>query len=91
MARLTEGFSGVYQRPVIDRTGLEGRFDFDLFFTPENLGGPFVAFGNLCPVLSGDPPSLSTAMQEQLGIRMRAGEAPVEVLVIESAERPTEN
>ena len=91
MARLAEGFSGVYQRPVIDKTGLEGRFDFDLLFTPENLGGPFVAFGNPCPALTGDPPSLSTAMQEQLGIRIRAGEAPVEVLVIEGAERPTEN
>lgn len=91
MAQLTLGFSGVYQRPVIDRTGLDGRFDFDLLFTPENLGGPFVAFGNPCPALTGDPPSLSTAMQEQLGIRISAGEAAVEMLVIESAERPADN
>src|SRR5688572_15162481 len=64
MAQLTQGLSGVYQRPVIDMTGLEGRFDFDLLFTPENLGGPFVAFGNRCLVAGGDPPSLSKAMQE---------------------------
>src|SRR5687768_7930017 len=91
MAQFTQGLSGVYQRPVVDMTGLEGRFDFNLLFTPDTPGGPGVAFGNSCGAPTGDRPALSTAMQEQLGIRIRAGEAPVEVLVIESAERPTEN
>jgi uncharacterized protein (TIGR03435 family) len=91
MARFTEGLSGVYQRPVVDMTGLEGRFDFDLLFTPDRVGGPGVAFGNSCGTPAGDRPALSTAMQEQLGIRISAGQAPVEVLVIDSAERPTEN
>jgi uncharacterized protein (TIGR03435 family) len=91
MAQLTNGLSGAYQRPVVDMTGLEGRFDFDLGFRPENLGGPFVSFANRCPESTGDKPSMSTAFQEQLGIRIRAGEAPVEVLVIDSVERPTQN
>jgi uncharacterized protein (TIGR03435 family) len=91
MERLTQGLSGVYQRPVVDMTGLEGRYDFNLLFTPDNPKGPGVSFGNTCGAPTGDRPALSTAMQEQLGIRIRAGEAPVEVLVIDSAERPTEN
>ena len=91
MAQLTQGLSGVYQRPVVDMTGLEGRFDFDLSFTPDNPRGPGVAFGSVCPVQTGDGPALSTAMQEQLGLRISADQAPVEVLVIDSAERPTAN
>ena len=91
MAQLTLGLSGVYQRPVVDMTGLTGRFDFDLAFTPDNPGGPGVAFGAICSGQSGDRPALSTAMQEQLGLRIRSGRAPVEVLVIDSIERPKEN
>jgi uncharacterized protein (TIGR03435 family) len=89
--QLTFGLSGVYQRPVVDHTGLEGRFDFDLSFTPDNPGGPGVAFGAACPAATGDRPALSTALQEQLGLRIRSERAPVEVLVIESAERPDDN
>ena len=91
MERLTQGLSGVYQRPVVDMTGLEGRFDFNLLFTPDNPKGPGVSFGNACGAPAGDRPALSTAMQEQLGIRIRAGEAPAQVLVIDNAERPTAN
>ena len=56
MAQLANGLGGAYQRPVVDMTGLEGRFDFDLGFTPENLGGPFVSFANRCPAYTGDKP-----------------------------------
>jgi uncharacterized protein (TIGR03435 family) len=91
MAQITLGLSGVYQRPVVDMTGLDGRFDFDLSFTPDNPGGPGVAFGSTCAAQRGDRPAFSTALQEQLGLRIRAGRAPVEVLVIDSVERPAEN
>ena len=92
MAQITQGLTGVYQRPVVNMTGLEGQFDFDLLFTPDVKGGPGVAFGGgSCGGPTGDRPALSTAMQEQLGLRISGGRAPVEVLVIESAERPTEN
>ena len=50
-----------------------------------------MAFGNACGAPTGDRPALSTAIQEQLGIRISAGQAPVEMLVIDSVERPTEN
>lgn len=92
MPQITQGLTGVYQRPVVDMTGLDGRFDFDLLFTPDVAGGPGVAFGGgSCGGPTGDRPALSTAMQEQLGLRISGGRAPVEVLVIESAERPKEN
>ncbi len=91
MAQFVQGLSGVYQRPVMDQTGLTGRYDFDLVFTPDNPRGPGVAFGNPCTPGPGDRPAFSTAMQEQLGLRIEAGRAQVEVLVIDSVERPSDN
>lgn len=63
-------------RPIVDATGLTGRFDLDMKWTPD-------------PV-SADGISLFTAIQDQLGLRLEPGSAPLEVLVIESAERPTQ-
>jgi uncharacterized protein (TIGR03435 family) len=72
-------------RPVEDRTGLTGLFDFDLDdFSPEgrDLGAPSAA---------GGPPSIFTALQEQLGLKLESTRAPVEVFVIDKVERPTED
>ena len=64
--------------PVLDRTGLKGQFDYDLEFTQNQLS---------------DAPdsrvSIETALREQLGLRAERQRAPMDVLVIESAERPT--
>ena len=62
-------------RPVVDRTGLTGRFDFTLNWAPE--GSP-----------DSDAPSLFTALQEQLGLRLQPARGAVDVLVIDSVERP---
>jgi uncharacterized protein (TIGR03435 family) len=73
-------------RPVFDETGLTGTYSFDLKWTPDAPAG--------APAQpSADPtgPSLFTALQEQLGLRLQAARRPVEVLVIDHAERPTEN
>jgi uncharacterized protein (TIGR03435 family) len=91
MERLVQGLAGVFQEPVVNETKLDGRFDFDLSFTPDNARGPGVAFGANCPQQSDDRPALMTALQEQLGLRLRQGRAPIEVLVVDSAQRPTEN
>lgn len=72
--------SGI-DRPVIDRTGLKGTFDLDLRWTPELAGG-----GN-DPSLAA--PSLFTAVQEQLGLKLEPSRGPVEVFVIDRIERPT--
>lgn len=77
------------QRVVVDRTGLSGLFDIDLSFTPERMpqGPPPPG----APPLNIDPngPSLFTALQEQLGLKLDSEKAPVEVLVIDHVERPT--
>jgi len=75
VSALTEPFGGVTSRPIVDRTGLTGRFDYDLAWTPQAL----------------DPGAASffTAVREQLGLRLEATKAPVDVLVIDAAEKPT--
>ena len=81
-------------RVVIDATGLKGTYDFALQWNP--VGGAVVTAGANPPPVSApqpneDKPSLFTAIQEQLGLKLESQKAPVEVLVIESVEQPTEN
>lgn len=78
----------ILDRPVVNKTGLSGRFDFDLTWAPDET-----QFGGDVPVASPDAPSplLFTAMQEQLGLRLEATRGPVDALVIDTAERPTAN
>jgi uncharacterized protein (TIGR03435 family) len=67
-------------RPVLDRTQLTGNFSFELYFTPENSTDV------------GSEPSLSGAVREQLGLRLEARKAPVELLIIDHVEKvPTGN
>jgi uncharacterized protein (TIGR03435 family) len=73
----------VIGRVVVDRTGLKGNYDFDLTFTPPD---PLTD-----PATSPDAPSIFTAVQEQLGLRLEPQRAPIEFLVIEHVERPSEN
>ena len=90
-------FAGVMQlavldRPVVDRTGLQGRYDFTLTWTPDET--QFASFGVRIPPPSGAadaPPVLFTAVQEQIGLKFESVRAPVEVLVIDRVERPSEN
>jgi uncharacterized protein (TIGR03435 family) len=84
--------TAVLDRPVVDRTGLEGRYDFTLTWTPDET--QFAGLGVRVPPPSGDPnapPGLFTAFQEQLGLRLDSTRAPAEVLVIDRVERPSEN
>jgi len=62
-------------RVVVDRTGLAGGWDFDLKWSPPNTPNP-----------DPDRPSIFTALQEQLGLRLDATTGPVEVLVIDRLE-----
>lgn len=76
-------------RPILDKTGLEGLFDFKLHWTPPPILAPGIPAG---PDTASDPSGVSifTAIQE-LGLKLEAAKAPLEVLVIESVQRPTEN
>jgi uncharacterized protein (TIGR03435 family) len=77
-------------RPVVDKTGLSGRYDFDLEWTPDEtqFGG---ALGRSPNADEAPKPGLFAAIQQQLGLRLEATKGPVEALVIDRAERPTEN
>src|SRR5262245_47509646 len=89
---LTQMLSRIVDRPVIDKTGLSGNFDFTLVFaadqpssTPSPPGVPPP------PAAIADAPSLPTALQEQLGLRLESERGSIEYLVIDRVERPTEN
>ncbi len=83
----------VMDKPVVDHTGLTGRYDFKLKWTPDE--SQFSAFGaHIQPPATEDPnapPSLYTAIQEQLGLKLDAARAPADVLVIDHVERPSAN
>jgi len=77
-------------RPVVDRTGLSGYFALNLRWTPEQPptpDSPGLA-GSPSP---GDPPSIFSALQEQLGLKLESTRGPVDVLVVDHAERPAGN
>ena len=92
LERLVSQTSTELGGPVVDRTGLTGLFDmlFEYASTSRQIPtSPTV----VAPDLSKDPapPALRDALREQLGLRIQAEEGPLEVLVIDSAERPSEN
>jgi uncharacterized protein (TIGR03435 family) len=71
-------------RPIVDETGLAGNFDFTLEFAP--FSGPDVAASS-----SSALPSIFTALEEQLGLKLKTETAPVEVIVIDHVEQPSQN
>ncbi len=87
--------SGVMDKPVVDQTGLTDRYDFQLKWTPDDSQfAQFRGTGAKVPPPSDDPnapPSLYTAIQEQLGLKMGPAKAPDDVIVIDHVEKPSEN
>ncbi len=84
--------SVVLDRPVVDRTGLTGRYDFTLTWTPDE--SQFSSLGVRVPPPSDGPnapPGLFTAVQEQLGLRLESTRAPVDVVMIDRVQRPSAN
>ena len=88
MNRLAEVLSRQMDRPVVNQTGLEGAFDLKLEWTPESAR-PVRVGADGAPTESGL--SIFTAIQQQLGLRLRSEKAQVEMLVIDHAEKPSEN
>jgi uncharacterized protein (TIGR03435 family) len=81
MASLAKAISNRVDRTVIDKTGLAGNFDFDLQWSREESPDP-----------GGDaPPTIFTAIEEQLGLKLQPGKGPVDTLVVDHAEMPSEN
>jgi uncharacterized protein (TIGR03435 family) len=87
MAAFARSMSNPAGRIIVDKTGLIGGFDFELEFSPD----PAAAGGQPAAVSDTNLPSLFTALEEQLGLKLVPERRPVEVLVIDRVERPTEN
>jgi uncharacterized protein (TIGR03435 family) len=80
-------------RPVIDKTGLAGRFDIHLEFAADQATPGLHGLVPDSPAATSDPsgPTIFTAIQEQLGLKLESTKGPVELLVIDHIERPSEN
>jgi uncharacterized protein (TIGR03435 family) len=80
LSMLAEQLTRLVGRPVVDETGLEGGFDFDLEWTPEDT-----------PTDLAQVPPIFTAIQEQLGLRLEARKERTEIIVIDHVEKPDAN
>jgi len=95
MADLVRELARALGEPVLDKTGFTGEFDIDLNYTDEDIvkspGSTALdsAGGNLLP--AGSNLSLVFAAMDQLGLKLQPAKGPVEVLVVDHAERPTPN
>jgi len=91
MAMFANVLSGYVGRPVLDRTARTGSFDLELTFDPASTA-PGVPGAPPGPAPIDDrAPSIFTALQEQLGLKLESTRGQVDILVIDSAERPTPN
>jgi uncharacterized protein (TIGR03435 family) len=101
---LAQTLSRQLGRVVLDRTGLKGNYDFDLKWTPDAgqmgaMGGPPMGPGgpggpggrDMPPPPDPNGPTVFTAVQEQLGLKLESQKGPVEVIVIDHVEKPSEN
>src|SRR5262245_18864286 len=70
----------ITRRPVVDQTGLTGEFVFELEYAPDDA-----------PPGESSAPSVFTAVQEQLGLKLESGKVPAEVIVIDRVEKPSED
>jgi uncharacterized protein (TIGR03435 family) len=90
MAQLAMKLSEALHEPVLDAAGVAGRFDFKLEWTPDDMQArPPSADQRAVNLPEG--PGLFTALQEQIGLKLESGKISAEVLVIDSAEKPSEN
>ena len=90
-ADLARLLSTILGRTVLDKTELSGEYDFNLQWTPDIGDG--LAFKGAPPESprAADGPSIFTAIQEQLGLKLESQKGPVEMLVVDRAEKPAEN
>jgi len=93
MKDFCDGMQGaVMDKPVVDQTGLTDRYDFHLKWTPDM--GQFSQMGARVPPPTDDPnapPSLYTALQEELGLKLEATKAKADVMAIDHIEMPSGN
>jgi uncharacterized protein (TIGR03435 family) len=86
---LVQALSRSMDRIILDQTGLKGKYDVNLKWTPEQSLGAATANGPI--PADQDAPTIFTALQEQLGLKLESSKGPVEVIVIDHVERPSGN
>jgi len=94
LSALSNMLSGLLGRPVVDKTALSGKYDFNLKWAPEEQTGQiFKGAGDSPGPPPAEPagPSIFTAVQEQLGLKLEAQKSPMMVLVIDHIEKPSAN
>jgi len=92
MANLAQKLTDALHLPVADFTGAEGEFDFKLQWTPEDASARPPSGGNKTGSAAADAgPSIFAALQEQLGLKLESRKVPTEVLVIDRADKASEN
>jgi uncharacterized protein (TIGR03435 family) len=90
LENLTRALGGLLQRPIVDRTGLSGKFDVALAFAWDSaIRQSPVPLEQ--PIDPGGPPNIFTALREQLGLRVESTRAPLDYHIVERAEMPTPN
>jgi uncharacterized protein (TIGR03435 family) len=89
MGSIAVGLSDITGRPVVDETGIQGYFDFEMKWTPD--AGAAAPDAAERPTAEAVGPTIFTALQEQLGLKLESKKGPVQILVIDRAERPSEN
>ncbi len=77
------------ERPIDDRTGLNGQCDIEMHWTPQKLSASAQMVGE--PPSGADDPALTAALEEQLGLKLERTRGPIETLVVEAVERPGQN
>ncbi len=84
MARLAETMARRLVQPVVDKTGVGGVYEFELRFTSDDLAASATT--------ADAPPTLFTALQEALGLRLQPEKVPIQIIVVDHLERaPTDN
>ena len=97
ISTLVNSLAGQLGRPVLDETGLTGPYDLTVSFMPDSTGrggpppGPPPPGAPELPPIDPNAPALPTALLEQLGLRLEPAKGPIEVIVIDSIDQPTED
>jgi len=91
VSELTQNFSRLLGRTVVDKTGLTGKYDISMEWNPDVSQAPQMPGAPPSPSSEPGGPSIFTAIQEQLGLKFEAQKGQVETIVIDRAERPSAN
>jgi len=91
MGQLALKLSEALHLTVVDMTGISGKYDFKLEWTPDDMQAKEPSDEQRLVNTSDNGPSIFAALQEQLGLKLESGKIPAEVLVIDAVDRPSAN